>query len=357
MSTENILYHFSPAISVFIERCNTLLKNIIRYEVKFEVLKKRFVVNNTTYPINLIAFEHKSKLGYFCSVRYEIGINKSLMIYEDDSLKELLRHEFAHYLTFIIHGNTQPPHCKEFKNICKLYKWNEELNATIDINNLKIQKDQSIIKKVQKLLELSSSSNLHEANNAMEKARELLLKYRLSYTNDDELYVSKRLIAQRKITAKLTAILDIICNFLVCPVYCFGAGAVYLEIFGRELHVEIAEYVVAFLNYKLDELWESEKKKRKGKMGPNAKGSFLSGIANGFNMKMKENITDSNALTIVNSDLNNGIKLAYQQLTTNGRSCSNYNEDSFNNGQAIGKNLTIHSSIAKNSECAINLIN
>jgi len=105
---------YSQAIFSFLKKGHRLALRILREEVHLKVGNTRFYLNNRSYPLHLVAFEHPSRLGYFRAEFYEIGINKSYLFESEKDLLDLLRHELAHYLTFIKHGPHVPHHGKDF---------------------------------------------------------------------------------------------------------------------------------------------------------------------------------------------------------------------------------------------------
>jgi len=338
-----LVYHCSQAISAFLNRSRGLIKEVLINEVSLQTNRSTFIYKNYTYPINIVAFEHSKTLGCFKGDLLEIGLNKALMFYNDQFLKEIIRHEIAHYLVYIEYGSNCPHHGIEFHTICRKYGWKEEMKATINNNSLKEKKPQEILKKVTKLIELSKSANIHESQLAMNKARELLIKHQLEYVDESESHIIKRVLVETRVSQKMRCISEILKLFFVHPVINYGKKQIYLEILGREVHVEIAEFITAFLYRKFEELWKKEKQNNL-LSGLRAKNSFFRGITKGFVDKQRLEKNSERALLIIQNDLQEAIKYAYPRLTKS-VSKSKGDQKAFSKGEKIGKNLSIESPI------------
>jgi hypothetical protein len=112
--------------------------------------------------------------------------------------------------------------------------------------------ESSIFRKVQKLMALATSSNKNEAEQAMIKSQQLLLKYNIESKyidgEDDEKIFLKRIMKQKKENAKMRSIATILETFFVNVVYSRAGDFIYLEILGNAVNIEIAEYVAEVLH-------------------------------------------------------------------------------------------------------------
>ena len=361
---KNVEFLYSETILAFIERINLLTKEILKNEIGVKVTKNRFLIDNFSYPLQIITFEdfEKStiKLGYFDSEFYEIGINKVLILTKDQNfLKNLLRHELAHYFTYIKYGNTVDAHGKEFREICMRYNWGKEVySASVEISEKNLSeapRSNAILSKVQKLLALSSSPSAHESESATIKANELLLKYNLENvsTSKENEFLMKRILRYKRHSAKVSSICSILRTFFVFPVIGNGQDYCYLEISGKKTNVEIAEYVGHFLDNKLDLLWDNVRKNNPYLKGLAAKNSFFRGIAKGYTDKIKslqkKSTKASTALVAIESALDLQTKMIYPHLRTTSRSfkhCASADQL----GKKEGKNLSIHQAVSKKSD-------
>lgn len=356
---------YSKPIIKFIEKVKSLIKSIISNECHLKVFKDRFydVHERYSYPIKPVVFTQKKVLGYFDPSFFEIGIHETLMHQDPEKLMIVLRHEIAHFLTHIFYGENVKPHGDEFKSICKKYDWPDEvLKATLcleDPSTIIIEDENSILRKVKKLLALGSSSNCHEAEQAMIKAQEMLLKHHLNedfIDLDDKRVVLKRVMKQKRRDAKMRAVALILETFLVNSVYTKCSHFHYLEIVGERLNVEIAEHIVHVLERQLEELYKIEKSKDALIRGKTAKNSFFLGVATGYCQKVEYLKKDhqkllSNELISLEKKLIEMRDLVYPKLHFF-KSRTKYCQKAKDLGQKAGNNLTLHQAVKESRKNA-----
>ena len=135
----------------------------------------------------------------------------------------------------------------------------------------------ALFRKIEKLMALSTSSNSYEAELALLKSQELVLKHNIDTTfvtgQPEEQMHLKRIIKERRETAKMRCIARILETFFVSVIFNRGQEYTYLEVLGEEANIEIAEYVAGFLDNELESLWNQAQKKT-GIKGATAKNSF-----------------------------------------------------------------------------------
>ena len=342
-STISSMILYSEKIITFIKGAKKALKEILENEVRLRVFRDRFYFGSYSYPIHIVIYQSKNVLGYFNAPFYEIGINEVLLNAPLDELKNILRHEMAHYLTYIKYGSDPMPHGDEFNECCKKYGWGKEVSkSSICVEKLKIDtKKEAVFRKVQKLMALSTSRSKNEAEIAMLKSRELLLKQNLSSTPFEEApFVLLRVFKQKRKTAKMDAIAKILETFFVSVVYHKVSDGIYLEILGEKASVEVAVYVANVLDIEFEKLWE--RAPLKGKI---AKNSFFIGIAKGFCDKVQfEKNEIKNALMVVEGKLSHAKQLAYKRLSSVTSALKSSHEAS-QLGQKAGRDLKIHPAV------------
>jgi hypothetical protein len=345
----------------FIQRTEGLLKEIL-VSLGFEVRTKRFVFKKLLYPINVVVFEGGSEFAHFNASYYQIALNRKLIYLAKDAvLRDVLKHELAHYLTFLEYENVSA-HGFEFKQTCRQYGFpNEVALATMNLDQANLAKEgdidsERILEKVKKLLQLAQSSNTHEAELATVKANALLLRHNLDhikFKNEDEPIYLERVLVQKRKDAKTTAIYDMLRHFIVKPVISYGKNTCCLEISGPLTNVKLAVYVANFLDQEFEHLWKKAKIEH-ALQGLRAKNSFFLGIAKGFDEKMKDaksslSATDQKSLMVVEKDLSARTKMIYRTLSS-ARSGNNIDSHAGALGVQKGKNLTIRQGVETSSK-------
>jgi hypothetical protein len=277
---------------------------------------------------------------------FTIGINKMVMYAAKTiHIKNILRHELAHYLNYLETRDFKEPHGFQFKTICQRFGWDEEISkATFNIINEKIEGDlpsEKLIGKVKKLINLAQSSNPHEAELATIKANNLILAHNLERLEEasDEFTYHQKVLSGKKVTGKVRAIYEILKEFYVYPVFSYGKFGFYLEIIGSRENVEVAEYIAQYLNNELENIWEKQKLS-----GSSQKNSFMDGLCEEFIAKLKrekEIYCSGSQLIKINEELNQMVNMVYPRLTTKKFFKGNNCERAKNLGKMEGANLKI----------------
>lgn len=323
------------------------------------VRRSRFEFNRFLYPINVVVFEGK-EWGHFNAHYLQIALNRKLIYLAKDSVvRDIIKHELAHYFTFILYENVQA-HGREYHDVCRQFGFPAEISeATMNLDESNLSKEgdiasEKVVEKVKKLLSLAQSSNTHEAEMATLKANELLLRHNIEYLSDKEepLYLDRILVRKRKDT-KLTAIYHILKHFIVRPVISQGREICCLEVSGSLTNVQLAGYVANFLDRELDVMWEDAKSEY-GLSGLQAKNSFYNGVAEGFEQKMKDSIfqysdSDKKALIVVEKKLDRQTRSIYRRLSTS-RSNQETDYEANRAGHAKGLTLSIRNAVSGNGK-------
>ena len=352
---------YSQKILLFVKELNETLRTILAREIGVKVNGQRFYDKGErfSYPIKVVIFNDKNSLGYFNPNFFELGFHESTMYFSKEKLHNLIRHEIGHYMAFIKFGNCIEPHGTEFKNLCKNFGWGKdvyEARTSQAPSETPFIEESAILRKIQKLLALGSSSSKHEAEVAILKSRELLLKHHIESSfleseGCEKLFV-KRVLFSKKRSQKIESIARILETFFVTVVFHQGKDGVHLEILGEFANIEIADYVANTLNLEFDALWE-EARSTLNLKGTVAKNSFFYGLAKGYcdkigSLKKEYTSETSHAIVVIEKKLALGKDLVYPRLRSN-KSCAKYCPTSGSAGEQAGKNLNINSAVTSSS--------
>lgn len=346
---------FNEATLHFAHRCEHWLREILRTEVALPVKRTRFQWERYSYPIHVVVFENNSHWGWFDPHTYQIGLNlKLLPLAKDQLIKDILRHELAHYLTFIDQDIPDQAHGKSFQATCQRYGWSRLVSkASLDLDHDQLayafEKKDRLLTKVKHLMALARSENKHEAELATLKANQLLIKHNLQQnnTNSESLYCKTILSATRR-SAKLSTIYDILKHFLVAPVFIYGKKQVLLEVSGSKDNIELAEYIAIYLERELERLWQQQTELK----GLRAKNAFFLGIAKGYEAKLKgtpQSRESSKELIAIKKDLHQKVQLAYRRLSSTRQGGASDNS-AFVKGTQSGKNLHINKAVKQKKQ-------
>ena len=119
------MFVYSKKIIQFVNEIKRTIKDVLSKEVCIKVAGDRFYdqPQEASYPIKVVIYNNKSMLGYFDSHFYELGFHECLMHSSRKQLHDVIRHELAHYFTFINYGAAIQPHASEFRAFCQLMGW------------------------------------------------------------------------------------------------------------------------------------------------------------------------------------------------------------------------------------------
>lgn len=314
---------FSASIESFLRRLAVLTKKILREDFRVEVGRSRFhTADGWSWPIVLVAIDDARRLGFFDPSDCAIGIHKRLMLTAKDRvLADLLRHELAHYFTYIAHhasGQDPRAHGPQFQAVCDAYGLAPEVRrATIDVaeENDAIEGElasEAVIERFRRLMSLASSDNEHEAALAVVRANELMVRHNLDAAaalggdaNEVE-YCVRLVIPCRRSSPRVAAIAEILHEFLVFPVQ----GSEGLEVTGTRANVEHAEYVAGYLDRALAAAWKRARKSTQ-RASPDRKlreKPFMAAAASSYVEKLRRSRArlpepDQKALVVIRGEL------------------------------------------------------
>lgn len=121
------------------------------------------------------------------------------------------------------------------------------------------------IEKIQMLLALGKSSNKHEAESAMAKAQEFMLRFKLSQRDvdshipleDNPMHKISFVLQRKRRTMQDNYVLNILQSFYgVNAVYSNLHDSIRYTLLGRKSDVEVSEYLYHFISRFFDDQWE-----------------------------------------------------------------------------------------------------
>jgi hypothetical protein len=233
------------------------------------------------------------------------------------------------------------------------------------------EEEQRFFDKVDKLFNLSRSSNEHEAALAAQRAQELLNsrnreRHRTGASKGDMIKITILLPNDRQSHLYHEIVSLLTDHFFVRVVWSqdfnveTGETRKTFEMMGRKENVLLAEHAFDFLADQSQRLWES--KKKESKLPASAKLSYKVGIVRGFHSKLSEQRkrqeeAAQNAkgefqglIALENKDLQDFVSELFPKLSSSTSKGFARNEDVFREGQAEGKNITIHTPVGERNK-------
>lgn len=309
-------------------------------------------------PPLIIIGSGKNQLGCWQRANRSITISRQLICERSwDDVCQILRHEMAHqYVDEELQAHNSVPHGDEFQLAAELLGLAHRFRgATCKFADEESREISARERKIQKLFALAGSSEIHEAEAAMNKAQQLILSYNLELPKAERTPFCYRqiVVANKKVPSWIKHLCAIIqehffVQSIIIPFYqaMEDQEVRAVELIGRRENVEIAEHAFIFLQTQIPKLWLEYKRTYRVPAGD--RNSYYLGVLKGFAEKLKkcqcEAIkTEEMALALQpESALLNFYRQRYPRISTTRGSGPRLKKDSYDSGKAAGGKLTIH---------------
>jgi len=238
-------------------------------------------------------------LGRWNSATRTIEISRRLILtHRWLEVTSVLEHEMAHqYVDEFLKIRGETAHGETFRRVCAERGIDARAAGapiTRDGSNGEGETDR-VLERIRKLLALAGSPNQHEAEIAMRKAHELMLRHNIESIGArvDRSYEVRHLgDPQKRGTRVESAIAGLLSEFFFVkvirvPVYMprLGRpGSVY-EIVGTHANVEMASHVHAFLLATAERLWKENRNDTRVRSGRDRL-AYQTGVVGGFREKL-----------------------------------------------------------------------
>lgn len=203
-------------------------------------------------------------------------------------LVEVLKHEMAHQFVDEVLGGSESAHGPEFRAVCQRLGIDGRA-AGYPRASAASSETARLLERIAKLLALAESSNQHEAENAMQAAQRMMLKYNLELSGAAQSYEFRHLgtptgrlsEAQHMLASILEA--HFFVKVIWVPVWrpLEGKRGTVLEACGTRENLELASYVFDFLMHTAENLWRDFKKLHAIEKNAERR-TYLAGVMQGF---------------------------------------------------------------------------
>ncbi len=217
---------------------------------------------------------------------------------------ETLRHEMAHqYVSEVLREDGERPHGEAFRQACHKLRCSPRASAVgaADPHNAAAGADDGtdprILRLIKKTLSLATSPNEHEAQVAVDKARDLLLRYNVDLVELDRArrFGVRRLgpVKGRRASYELWLALLLQDFFFVEVLWVFDYDAArdksgtVLQVHGTATNLEMAEYTYTYLVELLERLWRQYRRARALESNRERQ-RYYAGVLEGFHRKLQQ---------------------------------------------------------------------
>ena len=206
----------------------------------------------------------------------------------------VLAHEMAHqFVDEVLQVRGETAHGDTFRRVCEARGIDARAQGAPVVQGSASAAGDRVLERIRKLLALAASSNQHEAEAAMARAHELMLRHNLDQLPLPQPYEVRHLGEPRRraspVEAEIVGLLSelFFVEAISIPVYVprSGLSGHLYEIVGTLANVELAGHVFAFLLATADRLWRDHRADARVKSGRD-RVAFQTGVIRGFRDKL-----------------------------------------------------------------------
>lgn len=329
-----------------------------------------------TYGVDLIppVFEisrGEKQLGCWLSGTRSLRISEYLIsTYPWNVTLQVLKHEMAHQYCSEVLQSKGVAHGEDFGRACSLLGVlpgfrgcslvTKELLQEVGESVTGAAKGQDVCSKIEKLLALGASSNVHEAEVALQKASLLIEKYNVQQLiSPDHLLYTVGVIetGKKQIATYRRHICTILQDFFFVRVVLSSSYSPLsdtmlktIELMGTRENVAIATYCYDFLENRLARMWK-DFRARTPRSGRSQKNSYYLGVVLGFSEKlqeqkvpeMKKTSTEplpKELLVLEDRRLEAFVQMHYPRLRKTASRSARVDRNTYNEGVQAGRTLT-----------------
>jgi len=246
-------------------------------------------------------WDFQDRWGSWSREKREIALSLNLVLnYSWDSVREVLLHEIAHqFADEVLEAIFDPPHGLQFQKACSLLRANPRASGSYPLLDERIRDggalpaDKNLLR-VQKLMALAASPNLHEAEAAMAKAHALMRKYNFRVLEGGESSFETVSLGRPALRhpAEEYALANLLQEFYFVQGIWVSAFVLEKKKMGRVLEVSgtlpnlrVAGYVYHFVSRFIQSKWKEYKAERN--LTRRRQTDFALGVIEGFRSKLK----------------------------------------------------------------------
>ncbi|MGE0403181.1 MAG: DUF2786 domain-containing protein [Kofleriaceae bacterium] len=321
-------------------------------------LRSRFEYENyarfgdkLTAPVFALV-DSATKLGRWVPEGRRIELSRTFVLERPWlEVMSVLQHELAHqYCDEVLKIRGESAHGDTFRRVCA------ERGIDGRAGGIPAAADapdgDRILDRIRKLLALAGSDNRNEAELAMQKAHELMLRHNVDAprTAVDGRYIVRQIGSPEKRGNRVEgAVLALLAELffvkvILVPVWLplLGKRGTAYEISGTRANVDMAEHVYSFLLATADRLWRENRGDTRVKSGRDRL-SYQMGVIGGFRDKLLADrvaLQQTGLVWVGDADLDRHYRARHPRVTTRKRSMRL--DDAHEAGREAGRTVVLH---------------
>lgn len=289
-----------------------------------------------------------------------IGLSRQLLAGQSWTVVvEVLKHEMVHqYVHEVLKATDEAAHGRGFQRICARIGLDPAASGLPVVAPADPARDRAL-RKVQRLLALAESDNVHEAEAAMAAAHRLMRKHNIDWAEEsaDRTWtfrqvgeIRRRTPAHEKVLAGLLAR-----HFFVEAIWVHAVDTAtgdegrVLELCGAVENVEMGAWVHAFLLRTADRLWRVHQAAEDlpGRLG----GRYRTGVMMGFGDKLDaqaQACEEAGLVYVGDAGLDDWVGRRHPRLHT-ARRTRVVADRTFADGHAAGRDIVLHKPVSQDT--------
>src|SRR4051812_4418320 len=309
-------------------------------------------------PAVLVLADTTRRLGQWSRATRLLELSRTLVL-ERPWLEVLsvLEHEMAHqFVEEVLAVTTEPAHGPAFQRVCA-ERGIDARAAGAPVPSAETDAGERTLDKIRKLLALAGSDNEHEAQVAMRRAHELMLRHNLeqaSIGTKVEYEVRQLGVPQRRANGVELDIVGLLTELFFVevirvPVYvpAEGIAAEVYEVIGTHANVEMAVHVHAFLLATADRLWQENRGDKRVKSGRDRR-AYQSGVVRGFRDKLvaeRTHLAGTGLVWVGDGNLDSFFRARYPRIRRRRRTF--FLTGAHAAGREAGRTVVLHKPVTK----------
>ena len=235
------------------------------------------------------------RLGQWVKVTRTLELARSLVLDRPwPEVMGVLEHEMAHqFVDEVLRVTDETAHGETFRRVCDDRGIDARAAGVPIASSSPAGEGVKALDRIRKLLALAASSNQHEAELAMRKAHELMLRHNIDQLPVEHGFEVRWLGEPRRRVRGVEAdVMGLVAEFffvevIAIPVYLprEAIHARVYEITGTHANLEMATHVYSFLLATAERLWQQNRGDARVRSGRDRR-SYQSGVIRGFREKL-----------------------------------------------------------------------
>jgi hypothetical protein len=301
----------------------------------------------------------RGRLGQWVRATRRLELSRPLVLERPwPEVVSVLGHEMAHQFVDEVLGiHDEAAHGATFQRVCEgLGLDGRAVGAPVPAEPGAGTEVDRVLERIRKLLALAGSANQHEAEIAMRRAHELMLRHNVEATaaRTARRYEVRHLgDPRRRGTRTEAAIASLLTEFFFVeviriPVYLPEVGkrgAVY-EVVGAHANVEMAVHVYEFLGATADRLWEANRGDARIKSGRD-RHVYHVGVIRGFRDRLadeRRELTGTGLVWRGDADLGRFYRARHPRITSQRR--GGRGGEALEAGREAGREVVLHKPVS-----------